>query len=173
MIGGESIYPAACLSPWSGSCDSRSRKCRRCSSFGRQPGRGWRAVLQHQERSLSWSLQPTWEWAPSDRWGRNCSLEPWKWWKRLSDCFVFFVLSRQRTAGAAASSTETGRHRQTTSGMESSTSQKSESLTFCSRISRVPKRGQTFFFLLLAALLLNPTELEDCCTKNKLRKKRH
>lgn len=64
--------PPSLLSTWSGPCGGGSRKYRCCSSSGCQPGRWWRAILQHQERSFSWSLQPTGEWAPSDRWGRNC-----------------------------------------------------------------------------------------------------
>ena len=45
---------------------------------------------------------------------------------------VVFVLSQcARTAGAAASSTETGRHRQTTSAMDTSTSLRSKSSASC------------------------------------------
>lgn len=67
------FYPAASLSFRSGPCVSGSGKRRRCGSCGCRPGRGRQPLLQHQERSVPRSLQPSWERAPPDGWGRNCS----------------------------------------------------------------------------------------------------
>lgn len=88
-------------------------------------GRGRRKNIGPQERSFSRSLQPARERAPSDRWGWSC--RGVANWVRL----VLMVWSASwfqfvRTAGAAASSTETEGHRPTTSATASSTSPKSK-----------------------------------------------
>lgn len=84
--------PLLPLSTWSGSCDGGSRKYRYCSSSRCQPWRRWRAVLQHQERSFSRSLQPTGEWAPSGRWVRNCWEKPQILFTSSSFIIIAFIV---------------------------------------------------------------------------------